>query len=258
MLLENKVAIVSGIGPGLGRQLALACAQEGADVVLGARTEANLVAVAEECQALGVRTAYSPTDITDPEQCARLVATAMDAFGRVDVLINSAFRPPEFTPFETADLAAWKLVTDTNVFGTLQLTQAALEPLTASQGAVVIINSMIQRKPLPLQGSYAISKGGLLTAAKVLALELAPRKIRVNSVAPGWMWGPPVQMYVKMLADGNGTSEDEAYQSIAADIPLGEIPPDADVAQVAVFLASDRARSMTGQMVDVNGGEFMG
>jgi NAD(P)-dependent dehydrogenase (short-subunit alcohol dehydrogenase family) len=116
---------------------------------------------------------------------------------------------------------------------------------------------MIQRKPLPMQGSYAISKGGLLTAARVLALELAPYGIRVNSVVPGWMWGPPVQTYVKMMSDQQGISEDDAYQSIAKGIPLGEIPPDADVAEVAVFLASERARSMTGQAVDVNGGEVL-
>jgi NAD(P)-dependent dehydrogenase (short-subunit alcohol dehydrogenase family) len=186
-----------------------------------------------------------------------LVQTAVDTFGRVDVLINSAFRPPEFTMFESADLAAWQAVTETNVFGTLRLTQAALPALKETRGAVVIVNSMIQRKPLPMQGSYAISKGGLLTAARVLALELAPYGIRVNSVVPGWMWGPPVQTYVKMMSDQQGISEDDAYQSIAKGIPLGEIPPDADVAEVAVFLASERARSMTGQAVDVNGGEVL-
>jgi NAD(P)-dependent dehydrogenase (short-subunit alcohol dehydrogenase family) len=257
MLLEGKVCIVSGIGPGLGRQLALACAREGADVVLGARTLSTLESVAGECEALGARTAVSPTDICDAEQCSRLVKTAVGTFGRLDVLVNSAFRPPEFTMFESADLAAWKSVTDTNVFGTLQLTQAALPALKESRGAVVIVNSMIQRKPLPMQGSYAISKGGLLTAAKVLALELAPYGIRVNSVVPGWMWGPPVQTYVKMMSTQQGISEEDAYQSIAAGIPLGEIPPDADVAEVAVFLASERARSMTGQTVDVNGGEVL-
>ncbi len=257
MLLDDKVCIVSGIGPGLGRQLALACAREGASVVLGARTEASLVSVAAECEALGARTAYSVTDICDKGQCERLVQTAIDAFGRVDALINSAFRPPDFTMFEDADLEVWKSVTDTNVFGTLTLTQAAVPALKATKGAVVIVNSMIQRKPLPFQGSYAVSKGGLMTAAHVLALELAPYRIRVNSVVPGWMWGPPVQTYVKMLSEGQSISEDEAYQSIAKGIPLGEIPPDADVAEVAVFLASDRARSMTGQAVDVNGGEFL-
>jgi NAD(P)-dependent dehydrogenase (short-subunit alcohol dehydrogenase family) len=255
MLLQDKVCIVSGIGPGLGRQLALACAREGAQVVLGARTESSLESVAAECEALGAKTAYSVTDINDKEQGQRLVQTAVDTFGRVDALINSAFRPPDFTMFEDADLEVWKAVTDTNVFGTL--TQAAVPALKATQGAVVIVNSMIQRKPLPYQGSYAVSKGGLMTAAHVLALELAPYRIRVNSVVPGWMWGPPVQTYVKMLSEGQSISEDEAYQTIAQGIPLGEIPPDADVAEVAVFLASDRSRSMTGQAVDVNGGEFL-
>jgi NAD(P)-dependent dehydrogenase (short-subunit alcohol dehydrogenase family) len=256
MLLKDKVGIVSGVGPGLGREIALAFAREGAAVVLGARTESYLETVRAEIDDLGGHAAAAVTDITDRAQCERLVDTARDAFGRVDVLVHNAFAPDVFQPFESVDLDAWRHIMDVNLFGSLQLTKAAIPTMKAQgAGSIVFVNSMIVRKILPLQGGYATSKGALLTAAQVLAKELGSHHIRVNSIVPGWMWGPSVQGYFRMMEKQTGRPNQEQYDEIAAQIPLGEIPPDEDCANAAVFFASDLSSVVTGQALDVNGGE---
>jgi NAD(P)-dependent dehydrogenase (short-subunit alcohol dehydrogenase family) len=115
---------------------------------------------------------------------------------------------------------------------------------------------MIQKKPLPTQSGYASSKGALTAAARMLAKELGPFGIRVNSTFMGWMWGPPVQGYVEMMAQ-MGRSRDEVIADITKDIPLGVIPDDADCANAVAFFASDLASVITGGELNVNGGEFM-
>jgi NAD(P)-dependent dehydrogenase (short-subunit alcohol dehydrogenase family) len=255
MLLRDKVAIVSGVGPGLGKEIALALAREGASVVLGARTESHLKELAAEIEGAGGRALFVPTDITDVEQCRRLVQTALDGFGRVDGLVNNAFAPDAFERFEDVDLDKWRRIFDVNVFGSLQLTQAVIAPMKEQgSGSIVFINSMVVRKVLPNQGGYAASKGALLTAAQVLAKELGPHQIRVNSVVPGWMWGPNVEGWFRMRAK-RGPSVQEQYDAVAKDIPLGLIPPDEDCANAVVFFLSDLAAVVTGQSLDVNGGE---
>jgi NAD(P)-dependent dehydrogenase (short-subunit alcohol dehydrogenase family) len=189
------------------------------------------------------------------EQCRRLVATAIDGFGQVDALVNNAFRPDAFELFENVDLDKWRRIFEVNVFGSLQLTQEVVAPMKAQGGgSIVFINSMVIRKILPNQGGYAASKGALMTAAQVLAKELGPHRIRVNSVVPGWMWGPSVEGWFEMRAK-QGPSVQEQYDAIAKEIPLGMIPPDDDVANAVVFFASDLSAVVTGQSLDVNGGE---
>ena len=147
---------------------------------------------------------------------------------------------------------------NTNFFGTMNLTMAAVKEMTPNhQGAIVMINSLITKKPLPTQGGYAASKGALSTATKILAKELGPKGIRVNSVYMGWMWGPPVQAYLKFEAKQRGTSEDALLAEITDRIPLREMAADEDVAEAAVFLASERARKITGQNLLVDGGSHL-
>jgi len=120
-----------------------------------------------------------------------------------------------------------------------------------------MINSLITKKPLPTQGGYAASKGALATATKILAKELGPKGIRVNSVFMGWMWGPPVEMYVNYTAESMGVEPKDIIDGVTKDIPLGIIPDDSDCANAALFLISDLAKVITGANLDVNGGEFM-
>ncbi len=257
-LLAGKTCVVSGVGPGLGRQAALLLARHGADLVLAARRRANLEEVASEVRALGTRAVVVPTDITDPEQCSRVMHEATDALGGVDVLVNNAFRFDVFQTFEDVDLGKWRKIMDTNLFGSLQMTRAALPAMRRrGGGSVVMVASMAARKPPELQGGYAISKGALLTATRVLAQELGPSGIRVNAVVPGWMLGPSVDIYVQMTSEGRGITREEVVAELAAPMPLGRVPSDAEVAGTVVFLASDLSSALTGQAVDANGGEYL-
>ena len=245
-----------GVGPGLGREIALAFAREGADVALGARTASYLDEVAAEVGALGRRSVAVPTDITDQAQCDRLARTAVEQLGRIDVLVHNAFAASKFHTFEDADLQSWRDVMDVNLFGSLQLTKSVIPVMKAQGGgSIVFVNSMIVRKPLPMQGSYAVSKGALMTAAQILAKELGQYGIRVNSMVPGWMMGPSVEGYFDRTERRGGGSRQDVHDEIASAIALGRIPTDDECAGVAVFLASDLSSAMTGQSVDVNGGE---
>ena len=261
MLLADKIVIVSGIGPGLGIELATFAAVEGAaGVVVAARTPAKLddAEAAIRARGLATRVLKVPTDIADPVQCRRLVDAAVEAFGRVDALVNSAYVPGKFEPMESADLADWRTTLDVNLIGTMQLTQAVI-PVMKRQGggAIVMINSMVTRKPCPHQSCYAVSKSALTTAAAQLALELGPHQIRVNSCYMGWMWGPPVESFLIGAAEQQGATVEALAAGVAKNIPLGRIPDDAECAKAALFLVSDYASAVTGAALDVNGGEFL-
>jgi NAD(P)-dependent dehydrogenase (short-subunit alcohol dehydrogenase family) len=262
MLLENKIVIVSGIGPGLGVKLAVEAAREGAaGVVCGARSAEKLDDAERRISDLGARCEVLKcvTDITDRAQCERIAARAIDRFGRIDALINSAFVHGEMDYASTANLDDWKGPIDTNLLGTLKLTQAVLPQMKAQKGgAIVMINTMAVRQVPPLgEAGYAASKAALAVSTKYLAKELGPHRIRVNTVHMGWMWGAPVQGYVAWQASQMGVPESELKAQIAAGIPLGDIPTDDECARAALFMASDYASAVTGAALDVNGGAWM-
>ena len=256
MLLAGRVGIVSGIGPGLGRAIALALAREGADVVLAARTAPALEDVAAEVRAAGRRALAVPTDVTRPEQCRQLAEAAHGAFGRIDVLVNNAFRSGPYEPVEQASLEDWRKVFDVNLFGTLALCQAFIPFMKARGGSIVMINSMSMRVIEPRFGGYAASKGALLTAAQTMAKELGASGIRVNSVVPGYIWGPALERYFADLARQRGTTPEAVYAEVASRTALGRIPTSEDVAAAVVFFASDLSRAVTGQALDVNAGHY--
>ena len=257
MLLQDRVAIVSGIGPGMGRDIALAFAREGADVVLAARGADKLNAVADEVRARGRRALCVPTDIAQADDCRRLADAARAEFGRLDILVNNAFKGGLEPLMAEADVSEWRKIFDVNVFGSLQLTQAVVPHMRRhGGGSIVFINSMSMRIIEPKMGGYAASKGALLIAAQTLAKELGRDKIRVNSVVPGYIWGPALQGYFKLLAQQQGSTPDAVRDEIAARTALNHIPDSAEIADAVVFFASDLSRVVTGQALDVNGGHF--
>ncbi len=248
--------VVSGVGPGLGREIAAVAVREGASVMMGARRAENLEAIAKELDPSGERVAWHRTDISDPAACAALVDAAVEHFGRLDSLVNCAALDTVFGGLEDADFDAWRQTFDVNVFGTLRVCEAAIPHLKERGGSIVFIGSQATYWPQLMQMAYASSKGALTTAMYYLAKELGPSKIRVNTVVPTWMWGPPVEGYVDMTAQGTGVSRDDVIAGITKNMPLGEIPADEDVAEVVAFFASDRARMISGQALFVNAGEF--
>jgi NAD(P)-dependent dehydrogenase (short-subunit alcohol dehydrogenase family) len=255
MLLRDKVAVVSGIGPGLGRELAAVLARHGADLVLAARSEGALAALARELAPTGRRIEVVPTDVTRAEDCARLAHRAREAFGRVDVLVNNAFHPGAHLPIEQDDLESFRAPFEVNVLGGLRLTKALLPLLRASDaGSVVMINSMIIRQPLPTMAGYASSKAALLVATQTLAREIGSSGVRVNSVVPGYIWGPALEGYFAAQAKARGVDPRVVYEEVAREIALGRIPTSAEVAEAVVFFASDLSRAVSGASLDVNGG----
>lgn len=256
-LLVGKVVVVSGLGPGLGRHVARRSAMAGAKCVLGARTPEKIDEVVAEISELGGEAMGRRCDVRDPADCAALIAAGQEHFGGIDVLVNNAFRGPSFRPVADADTDNWRKTFDVNVFGTLEMTQAAIPAIRArGGGSIVFVNSMASRDTPPGQADYAASKASLFVIARSLAAELGPDKIRVNTVVPGWMWGPGVQWYCDNEAKQRGCDPSDVYDEIAANIALGEIPTDEDCAGAVVFFASELSNVITGQALDVNGGEY--
>jgi NAD(P)-dependent dehydrogenase (short-subunit alcohol dehydrogenase family) len=258
-LLSDRTVVVSGVGAGLGHQVAAAVVRDGGNAVLGARTEANLAKSAAEIDPGGARTAYRATDITDEGQCEALAELARERFGRIDAVVHVAALDSCFGGLEDADFTTWQSVIDVNLLGTLRMTRACLPALKAGGGSVVFIGtqSAVAAPSQVRQAAYAASKGALTSAMYSLARELGPYRIRVNTVLPGWMWGPPVRAYVQFTAQAEGVPEAEVLERLTTRMALPELASDADVADAAVFLASDRARAITGQSLLVNAGELM-
>jgi NAD(P)-dependent dehydrogenase (short-subunit alcohol dehydrogenase family) len=256
-LLEGKVALVSGAGPGLGRDVALAFGREGATVVVGARTEDRVRALAAEVEGQGAKSLGLRLDITDAGSCRAAVDRVVETFGRLDVLVNNAFHGGDHTPFLAADLATWRHTMDVNLFGTLQLTQAAAAQMVDQRdGRIVMVNSMAAVRIRPDFGAYTASKAALGAITKTLAVELGPHGVRVNGVHPGYIWGDDVAAYFQYLAAEQGITEEEQYRSVADEAALRYLPDAAEIAGAVVFLASDLSRAMTGQALGVNGGHW--
>jgi len=257
MLLADRVVVVSGIGPGLGAEIALACAREGADVVLAARTAAMLDEVAEAVRATGRHALTVPTDVTRPGDCERLVDAARSEHGRIDVLVHNAFLSNPVSLVVKADLNDWRRIFEVNLFGSIRLTQL-VAPLMQAQrrGSIVFVNSMSIRVIEPMMGGYAASKGALLIAARTLAKELGPDGIRVNSVVPGYIWSSKMEAYFRRLATERNVTYEAVHDDVTSRTALHHIPDSAEVADAVLFFASDLSRAITGQSLDVNGGHF--
>jgi NAD(P)-dependent dehydrogenase (short-subunit alcohol dehydrogenase family) len=256
MMLRDKVVVVAGVGAGLGRSIALASAREGADVVLAARTASTLEEVAKEVTALGRRGLAVPTDLGDAEAAGQLAEAARAEFGRVDALVYNALAMPPIKGLTKVPLESLSEGFDGNVVAALRLTRLFVPALADAQGSVVMINSMVVRFSQLGMGPYKLAKAALLAMAQSLATELGPQGIRVNSVAPGHIWGDSLKWYFGYLARKRGVSVEDIYRETAAGIDLGRLPEPDEIADAAVFLASPLARAVTGQCLDVNCGEY--
>jgi NAD(P)-dependent dehydrogenase (short-subunit alcohol dehydrogenase family) len=256
MMLQDKVVVVAGIGPGLGRSIALASAREGADVVLAARTASRLAEVAKEVAALGRRALCVPTDLADADAVERLAEAAQHEFGRLDALAYNALAMPPIKPLGTVPLEALQTAFDANVVAALRLVRLLTPALAETKGSVVIVNSMVVRFSEPIMGPYKLAKAAMLAMAQTLATELGPQGIRVNSVAPGHIWGDSLKWYFGYLAKKRGVTTEEIYNETAAGLDLRRLPEPDEIADTIVFLASPLARAVTGQCLDVNCGEY--
>ena len=255
-LLKGKVVVLSGVGPGLGRALGEEAAKMGADLVLVSRTQKRLEKMAEVVRAHGSRALVVPTDITDEDSPQG--AGRQDAGGvrpcRLPAqqrLRHSADGPDQ--PLKIEDLRA---ANETNVFAPLRLTSLFADALAATHGSVIMLNSAVQFSSQPEYAGYKLSKGALAHLAHSLATELGPRGIRVNSVAPSYIYEDVNKGYFDWLASEAGVTHDDVYAEKADPCDLKRLASPEEVARATLFLATDLASAVTGQTLTVDCGEF--
>jgi 3-oxoacyl-[acyl-carrier protein] reductase len=247
-LLRGRVAIVTGGARGIGRATVLRLAEAGADVVINyARNEEAAEEVARLARDFGVQALPLRADVSDVGQTASLVAATVKQFGRVDLLVANA-GIWEGAPVEEMSESLWDRVIDANLKGTWTACRAVV-PFMKEQGSgsIVIVSSTAGQRGEAGYSNYAASKGGQISFTKALAAELAPR-IRVNSVAPGW---------VDTELNGEVFGDASFKQKIVNTIPLGRVATADDIALAIVFVASDWAASITGEILNVNGGSVL-
>jgi NAD(P)-dependent dehydrogenase (short-subunit alcohol dehydrogenase family) len=256
MILDGEVVIVSGVGAGLGAKLAARAAAEGAKVVMAARSTQVMDQVAKEVAAAGGEAVGVPCDVRKPEDVERVVGTAVERYGRVTGLVNSAYSHPGFHDLLATPDKQLRRSVDIILHGALAMTRAAVPHMTAG-GSIVNVGTMSTRKPMRGEGGYAVAKAAMGCASQYLALELGEKGIRVNQAVLGWLDGPGVRFYLTMTAQQRGITEQDVYDEIAARNPLGRIPTDEACAGAILFLLSRFASEVTGAVLDVNGGEHM-
>jgi 3-oxoacyl-[acyl-carrier protein] reductase len=245
--LEGKTALVTGGGRGIGRAVVLMLARAGADVAIGYRSRAGEAeAVAGEARALGRRAVTVGGDLADPEAARRVTARTAEAFGRLDIFVaNAGIWPPEEVPLARLPHQRWRETVAVNLDAVYYSTRAALG-LMGPGGRVVLVSSTAGQRGEAGHADYAATKGALIALTKSLAVECAP-DILVNCVAPGWV-------DTEMAAPAFGGDE---KARIAATIPLRRIPTAEQIAGPIVFLCSDLASHITGEILNVNGGSVL-
>lgn len=255
LTLKDKVAVVTGAGRGIGREIALTFAREGAHVALASRDKAALQGTLALVEGLGREGLAAVTDVSDTASVDASARKVLDRFGRVDVLVNnSGVGGPSAALWET-DPADWEATFAVNVTGTFLCCRAFLPSMIERRsGAVVIIGSMTGKRPLWGRSPYAASKLALVGLTRTLALETGPHGVRVNLISPGAVEGERIEWVMRKQAEGRGISVEEVRAELAGGSPLNRLVAAGDVAEAAVFLASDRARSITGEDLNVSAG----
>ncbi len=250
--LEGLVAVVTGAGSGIGRASAVEFAREGASVLAADLNAASAAETADQILSAGGQAESLAVDVTQFAQVEQMVKTAVDKFGRLDVLYNNAGLPQAFTPFEDSTDALYNRIFDVNVKGVFYGCRAAV-PQMKAQGGGVILNtaSTAGIRPRPGLAVYAASKGAVITLTKALAVELAPYRIRVVSICPVATDTPMLPSFIGVE---QGADEAEGRRRFIGTIPWGRLNRSEDIAHAAVFLASADAEMVTGTAFEVDGG----
>jgi NAD(P)-dependent dehydrogenase (short-subunit alcohol dehydrogenase family) len=254
-LLQNRVAIVTGGGRAIGRTIALRLAAGGADVVLAAPDRAELEGVAGEVRALGRRALPVVTDIRHEEQVAAMAAQALQAFGRIDVLVNNAGIIGPTAPVANLRRADWDEVLAVNLTGAMLCCKAVLPDMMARRsGRIVNVSSIAGKIAYSLRSPYAVSKWGLIGLTLTLAKEVGPHDIQVNAVCPGPVTGERMRGIFATRAAELGQTVEQVERSYVDATLLKRLVEADDVAELVAFLASPAARNITGQAIDVSAG----
>ena len=254
--LNGKAAIVTGPAKGMGAAITLALANEGVDLCLAGRDMAAIAPVAAEARKLGRKVLEAKCDVTAATEVDAMVKSALDAFGRIDILVNVAGGrgPLETTAWETTP-EAFDEVVELNMKGCF-LTMRAVTPAMQKQrsGKIVNIGGTFGLRGRALRMGYSASKWGLRGITKAFALELGPYNVNVNNVCPGMVDGPRFRKVCEGMAKRLGISLEEAMRKHAEEYALKRVSTDQDIANAVLFCASDVSRQITGQDIAVDGG----
>jgi NAD(P)-dependent dehydrogenase (short-subunit alcohol dehydrogenase family) len=261
--LQGLTAIVAGAGPGIGRACAEAFLREGADVVVAARDETRLNALALEVGGAshvgraGPRVVPLTFDLAKPASCQVLVDQTLDRLGRVDVLVNVATAGGEYNVIDEGEWESWRRAFEVNVIGTLELSRLVARAMRdgVGVGGSIIQVGTIGTRALPRgRARYAATKSAMVTASLTMAKELGPTGIRVNVVTPGFTTGEPLTAMLESIATRTGESTESVSARMAAGASLRRHVEPVDVAEAVVFLAGPGARNITGIELPVTSG----
>ena len=255
MKLQNQSAIVTGAGRGIGKEIALGLAREGAHVLLASRDEHALERVADQIRGMGRRALVVRTDVSDETQVAAMANVALKEFQRIDVLVNNAGLVGPTTPLAKLSREEWDQVLAVNLTGAFLCSRAVI-PQMIEQGSGCIINiaSIAGKLAYALRSPYAVSKWGMLGLSRTLAQELGPHNIRVNAICPGPTAGERMRSVITGRAKELGRSEEEVEHTYLEGTALKRMVDPAHVAAAVVFLVSEEGSSITGEAIDISAG----
>jgi len=245
--LKDRVALVTGASQGIGRATALALAAAGAKVVCAARNAEKLAAVVTEIDSAGGEARAVTMDVADSAQIKAGFKEVTERFGRLDILVNNAAVTRDMLALRMKS-EDWEEVLKTNLTGAYVCIQNALGIMLRQRyGRIINVSSVVAQTGNAGQANYVAAKAGLIGLTKAIAVEIASRNITVNAVAPGFIATPMTEMLSQQVKD-----------AMLARIPLNRMGTDAEVAAAIVFLASEEAGYITGHVLDINGGMYMG
>ena len=247
MRLENKVAVVTGSSSGIGAAIALAFAREGAAVVVNySRREDAAQKVLQQVEAAGGKGLVVGADVSDPKEVEAMVQQAVGTFGRLDIMVNNAGMERKM-PFLQTPFEVWQETIAVNLTGAWLGCQAAAKQMVAQDegGRIINVSSVHEDLAMPTNSPYCATKGGVRMLMRTLAVELAPHDITVNNIAPGAIDTP---------MDAPLKQDPDAMKELLAEIPLGRMGKPEEVANLALFLASDDSSYVTGSTLFVDGG----
>jgi len=254
-MLNNKIALITGGGRGIGRAIALAFARQGAIVAVSARTKEQVDAVAKE---IGANAVALVCDVADPDSVNTMFSRAQQALGRgPDILVNNAGIAESATLVNTDD-ELWHRHLNTNLSGTFYCTRAALPSMIQERwGRIINVASIAGKTGAPYISAYAASKHGVLGLTRSVAHEVATLGITANAICPGYVDTEMVSRGIEKITSRTGRSEEEALETLKNMSPQHRLVTVEEVAAVALLLASDEGRGINGQAINVDGGSLM-
>jgi len=255
--LDRRVALVTGGGTGIGRAIAERYAAEGARVVICGRREEKLAETCDAITAAGGAASFRTLDMRDLDAVETTVTDVAAEHGGLQILVNNAGVSGP-TPYTSVTHQEWRDILSTNLDGAYFAARAALKVMSDDSGGRVInIATIGAHTPFPGWTAYCASKAALVGVTKCLAMEVAPRGITVNAILPGWVKSDMADAGIVTIAEAMGKSVEDAMPMILSDVPLGRMSEAEEVAAMALHLASDDGRGMTGSSVVISNGAYM-